>query len=36
MNPAERGFDDESIDDVKSDDLVCNLGELPPDQQSDE
>ena len=36
MGPSERRFDEESIDDIKSDDLVGNLGELPPDQQSDE
>ena len=36
MSPAEREFDDESIDDIKSDDLVGNLGVLPPDHQSDE
>ena len=36
MSPSERRFDEESIDDIKSDDLVGNLGELPPDQQSDE
>jgi hypothetical protein len=37
MSPAERRFDDESIDDMKADTLVDErLGKLQPEQRSDE